>query len=80
MKIKGRPKAARNEGRLSFMEETILIRPDKSIKRAQSEQSISISLEQRISKSLFDWVFIHAKFKSCSNYHRTAGLYEPFSC
>ena len=50
MKIKGRPKAARNEGSLSFMEETFLVRPDKPIRRAQSERSISNSLVQRISK------------------------------
>ena len=38
------------------MEETLLVRPDKSIRRAQSERSISSSLVQRISKSLFEFL------------------------
>ena len=54
MRIKGRPKAARNYGNLSFMEESFLVRPGKSIRMAQSERSISIILVQRISKSLFE--------------------------
>ena len=36
------------------MEETFKMRPDKSIRREQSERSISNSLVQRISKSLFE--------------------------
>ena len=35
------------------MKETFLVRPDKSIRRAQSERSISNSLVKRFSKSLF---------------------------
>ena len=54
MRIKGRSKATRNYGNLSFMEEIFLVRPDKSIRRAQSVRSISNSLVQRISKSLFE--------------------------
>ena len=36
------------------MEETFFLRPDKSMRRAQSERSISNSLVQRMSKSLFE--------------------------
>ena len=36
------------------MEETFLVRPDKDIRKVQSERSISNSLVQRISKSLHE--------------------------
>ena len=58
MRIKGRQKAARNLGNLSFMEEKFLVRPEKYIRRAQSKRSISNSLVQLISKSLFESLFM----------------------
>ena len=79
MWIKGRSKAARNYGNLSFMEEAFLVRPDKSMRRAQSERSISTSLVQRISKSLFESLSMQNS-KLCGHYYWTTGLYEPLSC
>ena len=54
MRIKGRLKAGRNYGNLSFLEETFLVRPDQSIRRAKLERRISNSHVQWISKSLFE--------------------------
>ena len=58
MRIKGRPKAARNLGSLSFLEETFLARPDKSIRAAQSERRISNFFGTTDFKSLFESLYM----------------------
>ena len=75
MRIKGRPKAARNLGSLSFMEGRFLVRPDSKLEERNQRDAFLILWYNGFQK-----VYLSPKFKLCSYYHHwTTQLFVPLS-